>query len=163
MNTKKTRRGLILIHFVFVSITVSHLYELINWKPLSALMELYSSISYTNRNFGFFAPTVNDDFNLKLKAYKKNDKRGHVFSFIMPDSENRIRFSTMLWHFAEGNSASQMDLYARSWAIYCMNRDSTIDKIEVSVYKNNIPMMNECRTGKKISQALYYQTIFNAK
>jgi hypothetical protein len=163
MNTKKFRRFLITIHFLFVGITVSHLYELINWKPISVLMELYSSVSYTNRNFGFFAPTVNDDFNLKIRAFKKDDKIGHNFSFYMPDSENRIRFSTMLWHFAEGNSASQMDLYARSWAIYCMNKDTTIDKVIISVYKNNIPLINQCKMGKRISQALYYKTSFDTK
>jgi len=163
MNRKKVRRFLITTHFLFVCITVSHLYELINWKPMSVLMELYSSVSYTNRNFGFFAPTVNDDFNLKIRAFRKDDQNGHDFLFYMPDSENRIRFSTMLWHFAEGNSPSQMDLYARSWAIYCMNKDSTIHKVVVSVYKNNIPMMNQCRIGKKISQALYYQTSFDTK
>lgn len=159
---KKTYRTFIVVHFLIVILTVSHLYELVNWNPVKSLFEIYSSFTYTNRNFGFFAPTVNDDFSIDLIAFKNNQKIGQKILFNESNSENKIRLSTMLWHFAEGNSNSQMDLYARSWAIYCMNKDSLITSVKVSVYKNNIPTMKDFRLGKQISKTLYYQTTIYA-
>ena len=163
---KKTIRIVIIIHFLFVLLTVSHVYELIKYPPLSELMEIYSSFTYTNRNFGFFAPTVNEDFTLSTIVFKHNDSIGQKLSFYLPNSENKIRFTTMLWHFSEGNSDAQMDLYARSWAIYYMNKDNNnnaIDSLVISVYKNFIPSMEEYRIGKRIEQNLYYQTTIYAK
>lgn len=160
---KRIRRTAIIIHFLIVIITVSHLYEVIHWRPLSSLMEAYSSVTYTNRNFGFFAPTVNEDFNLNLRVFKNNDSIGHNFLFPVPNTENKIRFSTMLWHFTEGNSDSQMDLYAKSWGVYCMNMDNTITKVRISVSKNYIPTMSEYNEGKRISQNLYYQTTIDGR
>ena len=126
-------------------------------------MEIYSSFTYTNRNFGFFAPTVNEDYSLSAIAFKQNDSIGQNLSFYLPNSENKIRFTTMLWHFSEGNSDSQMDLYARSWGVYYMNKDSTVKRVLISVYKNFIPSMEEYRKGKRIEQNLYYQTTIYAK
>lgn len=150
------------MHFFIVVLTVSHLYELVNWKPMTSLFEIYSSFTYTNRNFGFFAPTVNDDFSIDLIVFKNNQKTGKKFLFNVPNTENKIRFSTMLWHFAEGNSNSQMDLYARSWAVYCMNKDKSITSVKINVYKNNIPTMEDFRLDKKVSKNLYYQTTIYA-
>ncbi len=159
---KKVKRTLIVLHFLAVIITVSHLYEMINWSPLTLMMEIYSSLTYTNRNFGFFAPTVNDDFSLDIIAYRNNEKNGHKFLFNIENTENKIRYATMLWHFAEGNSSSQMDLYAKSWGVYCMNKDNAITSILITIYKNKIPTMEDYRLGKRLSQELYYQTTIYA-
>jgi hypothetical protein len=159
----KLFRPLFLVHFAFVAITVSHLYELLNCNPLSSLINLYSSYTYTNRNFGFFAPTVNDDYELSLRAYKKQDPFGHEVVIHAADTENRIRFLTMLWHFSEGNSKSQMDLFARSWGLYCMNTDSTVNQVVISVYKHLVPSMAAYSKGERISKILYYQTTIYAK
>jgi hypothetical protein len=127
-------------------------------------MEIYSSISYTNRQFGFFAPTVNDDFTLSLRVFKNtSDTVGDQFYLTGSNSEKRIRLSTMLWHFAEGNNNVQMDLYARSWGVYCMNNNKAINKVIISIYKNYIPTMSEYEKGRKPNQTLYYQTTIEAE
>lgn len=152
-----------MIHFGFVLLTVSHLYEVINCNPLSEITNLYSSYTYTNRNFGFFAPTVNEDYALTLKTFQTNDTVGHVVVLNQPNAENKIRYLTMLWHFTEGNSKSQMDLFARSWGLYCMNTDSTVNEVLISVYKHEVPTMEQFRQGKRITKKLYYQTTIYAK
>lgn len=161
MNNLK--RILILIHFGLVFITVTHLFELINWNQLSSVVGLYSSYTYANRNFGFFAPTVNEDYVLNLKVYQKNDSVGHPFLLNQPNLESKIRYLTMLWHFSEGNSKSQMDLFARSWGLYCMNTDSSVNQVLITVRKNIIPTMKQFREGKRVTKNLYYQTTIYAK
>jgi hypothetical protein len=161
LNT--TKRILFLVHFGFVLITVSKLYELINWNPLSSIVSLYSAYTYTNRDFGFFAPTVNDDYVLNLKVYKNNDTTGHSISLDQQNSENRIRYLTMLWHFSEGNSKSQMDLFARSWGLYCMNTDTAVRQVLITVDKHVIPTMEQFRKGECVSTVPYYQTTIYAK
>lgn len=159
----KTLRLLFVIHFAFAAVTVSHLYELIHCPPVNSLINLYSSYTYTNRNFGFFAPTVNDDYELSLRAFNAQDTLGHEVSLNASDTENRIRFLTMLWHFSEGNSKSQMDLFARSWGLYCMNNDSTVNQVLIAVYKHEVPAMTAYKNGERISKNLYYQTTIYAK
>lgn len=156
------KRFLIIIHFLIVIVTVSHLYEIINWKPLSDSMDIYSSITYTNRNFGFFAPTVNEDFQVTFDMFKENDTIGYKFFLNEANVETKIRFSTMLWHFAEWNEDSQMDLYGRSWGVFCMNNDTAINKVIITVFKNYLPSMSEYRSGKRINSLLYYQTTLDA-
>jgi len=159
----KPVRILFLIHFAFVIITVSHIYELIHFQPVNSLINLYSSYTYTNRNFGFFAPTVNDDYELSLRAFKEKDTVGHQVALHAADRENRIRFLTMLWHFSEGISISQMELFVESWGLYCMNTDSAVSQVLISVYKHEVPTMEGYRRGERISKKLYYQTTIYAK
>jgi len=154
---------LLLLHFSLVFITVSHLFELINWNPLSDIIGIYSSYSYANRNFGFFAPTVNEDYVLRLKTFAKNDTTGRNFPLYQPDTENKIRYLTMLWHFTEDNSTSQMDLYSRSWGLYCMNSNSTVQEVKISLSKNKVPSMKQYRAGERVTNSLYYQTTIYAK
>lgn len=146
-----------LAHFGLVIFTVSHLYQKINWSPLRGTVEVYSSLSYTNRCFGFFAPTVNDDYVLSLQTVSRDGSTGQR---VIPihNGEERIRYCTMLWHFAEGEQESRMSLFARSWGLYCFNQDSLVTRVNVKLERNHIPTMAEYRAGARITQDFYYST-----
>lgn len=163
MKNKLIRIGLI-IHFLIVVLTVSQLYKPIKQRWLDQILFTYSSFSYANRDFGFFAPTVNDDMYLTVQAYQGDkDSVGYRFETPVSNTENKIRYLTMLWHFGEGLDHHRMDLYARSWAVYCMNKDTSITKVLITVNQNHIPTMKEYREGQRISSNLYYQTSFYAQ
>lgn len=164
-HMKKTiiRIGLI-VHFLIVVLTVSQLYKPIKQRWLDQVLFSYSAFSYANRDFGFFAPTVNDDMYLTVQAYQGDtDTIGYRFETPVSNTENKIRYLTMLWHFGEGLDDRRMDLYARSWSVYCMNKDTSITKVLITVHQNNIPTMKEYRQGQRISSNLYYQTSFYAQ
>lgn len=164
MNIIHFKRISLVLHFLFVIVTVSQIYKLIDSKPLDDVLNIYSSFTYANRDFGFFSPTVNDDMFMNIQAYQgENDTAGYHFETPFSNDENKIRYLTMLWHFGEGLNATRMDLYARSWSVYCMNRDTTITKVLITINQNHIPTMGEYRNGKSITNDMYYQTTFYAK
>jgi hypothetical protein len=164
MKRKKIIRIALVLHFSFVIITISQVYKIINVQPLEDVLNIYSSFSYANRDFGFFAPTVNDDMFLTMQAYQgEKDTIGYRFETPYTNDENKIRYLTMLWHFGEGLHHTRMDLYARSWAVYCMNKDTSVSKVLITVNQNHIPTMDEYRKGERISHDMYYQTSFYAK
>ena len=165
MHMKKTIiRIALVIHFLIVVLTISQLYKPMKIRWLDQVLFTYSSFSYANRDFGFFAPTVNDDMFLTIRAFQgDHDTVGYLFKTPVSNTENKIRYLTMLWHFGEGLDDHRMDLYARSWAVYSMNKDTSITKVLISVNQNNIPTMKEYREGQRVSNNLYYQTSFYAQ
>jgi hypothetical protein len=164
MTSIPIRRFALLVHFSIVFLTVSQLYKKIDSTVLNGVLNVYSAFSYTNRDFGFFSPTVNDDMSLQLQAFRGDtDTAGYRFETPVSNTENKIRYLTMLWHFAEGLDTSRMDLYARSWAVYCMNKDPLVTRVLITMNQNHIPHMAQYRKGARLSHSLYYQTTFYAK
>ena len=90
MKRKKIIRIALVLHFSFVIITISQVYKIINFQPLEDVLNIYSSFSYANRDFGFFAPTVNDDMFLTMQAYQgEKDTIGYRFETPYTNDENK--------------------------------------------------------------------------
>jgi hypothetical protein len=159
---KITRRLLICFHFLIVIIAVSHLDTMINWQPVLNLMQVYSSFNSTNKGFGFFSPNVSDDYQLNLKAFKSKDTTGRVFILPGTNAETRVRYESLLWSFAQ-QTPDIMDLYARSWGVYCMNQDTSVNKVVVSIFRDQIPAMSAYKKGSRVTKKLYYQSTLNAR
>jgi len=159
---KITRRLLVSFHFLIVIITVFHLNAMINWQPVLNLMQVYSSLNSTNTGFGFFSPDIGDDYQLNLKVYKRKDTTGRVFILPGTNTETRLRYEGLLWGFAR-EKPDIMDLYARSWGVYCMNRDTAVNKVVVSIFSDQIPAMAAYKKGARVTEKLYYQSTLNAK
>lgn len=159
---KITRRLLISFHFLIVIIAVSHLDTLVNWQPVLNLMQVYSSFNSTNRGFGFFSPDVSDGYELNLKVFKRNDITGRVFVLPGANAETRLRYESLLWGFAQ-ETPGVMDLYARSWGVYCMNQDTSINKVVVSIFSDQIPTMLAYKKGSRVTKKLYYESTLNAR
>lgn len=70
----------------------------------------------------------------------------------------RTRLYSLTGHFAEDNDQSTMDLFARSWALKCLNQYPDMRKVNVVVLQNNIPSIREYAQGKRITQDTIYTT-----
>jgi len=159
---KIARRLLICFHFLIVIMAVSHLDTAINWKPVLNLMQVYCSFNSTNKGFGFFSPDIADDYQLNLKAFKSKDTIGRVFALPGTNTESRLRYECLLWGFSR-ETPDIMDLYARSWGIYCMNQDTSINKVVVSIFSDQIPPIAAYKKGARVTKKLYYQSTLNVK
>jgi hypothetical protein len=163
------------IHFFFVIAVATHLDEWIQSQsllvPIAVLNDYYSTITFTNRNFGFFAPDVTSDWNILLvltdsRGQKRtylplNDKARKIkpkSSFATSNQEMNVKMYSMLGHF--GRSRDMMDLFARSWALKAMNENPDVTQVDIEVTQNYIPTMNEYRQGKRIYSEFLYRTTF---
>ena len=154
----------IALHFSMILIVVAHLDE---WmaktqacKPALAIISRYSIITFANRNFGFFAPSVSPDWNLQITTVTKLAER-HNCRFPLPSREMEVKMYSMLGHFSEDKDT--MNLFARSWAVYAMNHDLEAVKVEINVTRNYIPSMSEYRKGRRIEKRPWYRTTFELK
>jgi hypothetical protein len=150
------------LHFFFVLSVVTHLHDWMEHNrflfPIATLTNYYSAITFSNRNFGFFAPDVTADWNLSIIM---TDTKGQQrpFSFVIPNSEMRVKRYSLLGHFAETNTS--MDLFSRSWAIKAMNLNPDVVKVDVVVTQNYIPTMKEWARGRRIVPQHFYRTTFD--
>lgn len=155
---KILRRSVIFFHLVIVLFTVTHSHEWLKSPLVDAAVNVYSSVTYTNRCFGFFSPTVNDDLDVQFKVYRDTSTTYHLESLPQQNSETRMRVRTMYCHFAEDIEPSIMNLYARSWGLFFINSDTTIKKVDIVVMQNRIPSMDEYLKGFRIYQDSFYIT-----
>jgi hypothetical protein len=151
------------IHFFLILTVVTHLDEWMGQfsalNLISALDNYYSAVTFTNRNFGFFAPEVTSDWNVQLFL---TDRLGHkrTYSFNLENREMKVKMYSMLGHF--GDSEDTMDLFARSWALKAINENPGVTQVDIEVKQNYIPSMAEYRQGKRITANLLYRTTFDA-
>lgn len=162
MTRRRIVAAAIAIHFFFLLNVVTHLHD---WTaghpqllPVAALTSYYSAITFSNRNFGFFAPQVTGDWNLSMTMTDVHGRQ-RPFSFATPNSEMRVKLYSLLGHFTESDTA--MDLFARSWALKAMNENRDVRRVDVVVTQNYIPTMKEWRDGKRIEPYLFYRTTFD--
>lgn len=151
------------LHFLLIMMVVTHLEEWIKqWpllSPITVLNDYYSAITFANRNFGFFAPSVTSDWNIHLVLSNKlKAKRNYIFN--LHSHEMKLKVYSMSGHFGQNNDT--MDLFARSWALKAMNEHPDVIQVDVEVTENNIPTMEEYRQGKRITADLLYRTTFDA-
>lgn len=151
-------------HFFFVISVASHLHDWMGKKPilgvLTAATEYYSAITFSNRNFGFFAPAVTSDWNVQLTMVDGNGN-SRPYSFSLPNREMKVKMYSMSGHFAEGDTS--MDLFARAWALKAINENPGIVRVHVEITQNYIPTMEEYRRGRRIEVQPFYRTTFDLR
>jgi hypothetical protein len=150
------------LHLFFIISVASHLHNWLAKKPglriIAGLEDYYSAITFANRNFGFFAPEVTADWNVHLTMMDASgNTRPYVFR--MPNREMEVRMYSMIGHFGETETSS--DLFARSWALKAINENPDIREVHVEVTQNAIPTMKEYRNGRRIEPKFLYRTTFN--
>jgi len=154
----------IALHFFFIISVASHLH---NWmakrtglRVIAGLEDYYSAITFNNRNFGFFAPDVTADWNVRVTMV---DGAGNTrpYAFQVPNREMNVRMYSMIGHFSESETTN--DLFARSWALKAMNENPDIVEVRVEVTQNIIPTMQEYRRGRRIEPKFLYRTTFNLR
>ena len=152
------------LHFAMILFVVFHLDDRMvkkpAWRPVVSLSSLYSTVTFANRNFGFFAPSVTPDWNLQITAVNDSGHRWR-YSLRTPSREMQVKMYSMLGHFAEDNDT--MDLFARSWAVHAMNDEPMIIRVDIDVTRNSIPSMSDYRNGKRTRPEPFYSTTFDAK
>lgn len=149
-------RILIIIHFFFILLTVTHLHKFINNPIVLGVNDAYSAFTYTNRCFGFFAPEVGNDLVIRMNM--SNKKQSLQYHIRRDNFEMRTRLYSLAGHFAEDNQQSTMDLFARSWGLKCLNEYPEMEKVNIVVLQNNIPTMSQYVQGKHITQDTIYST-----
>lgn len=158
---KYVYRTLIIAHFSFVILTVSHLYTYIKNPVVSALNEMYSAITYSNRCFGFFAPDVGSDLVVDMKMSDGN--RSLPYSLLKNNFEVKTRIYSLGGNFAQGNHRPTMDLFAQSWGLKCLNENPGMKKVTVLVLSNVIPDIKSFSKGARITQDSVYITDVEVK
>lgn len=149
-------RILIVIHFIFVFLTISHLHKYIDIPVFIAANDVYSSLTYTNRCFGFFAPEVGNDLIIHMTM--SNKIKSLPFEIPRDNFEMRTRLYSLSGNFAADNDINTMDLFARSWGLKCLNQYPDMTKVKVVVLQNNIPLIHDYANGKRITQDTIYST-----
>ena len=160
LKIKNFRRALIIFHFIIVVIGVAHFNNRLHWKPLINFTNTYYFISYTNKSFAFFSNGIKNDYRLKLQLSRKKDTSQRVFKLPGDNNEVNIRYKVMLWNFSAQTPATKY-LYARSWADYCIQKDSDLSKVTVTVYENQLPTLKAYSQGRRLSSKGYYNASFN--
>lgn len=154
----------ITFHFATILVVVTHLNELLvktDWGgPVMGVSNIYSQTTFSNRNFGFFAPGVTPDWNLHITTV---DEQGvpRQFELPAPSREMQVKHYSMVGHAVENDDT--MDLFARSWAVYAMNHTPEAVSVEVLITRNTIPSMAEYRDGQRIASHQIYRTTFELR
>ena len=159
LKIKNFRRVLIIFHFIIVIIGIAHFNNRLHWKPLINFTDAYYFISYTNKSFGFFSNGIKNDYRLKLQLAKK-DTNQHVFALPGDNNEVNIRYKVMLWNFSAQTPTTKYQ-YARSWADYCIQNDSDLNKVTVTVYESQLPDIRAYSRGSRLGSKCYYNASFN--
>lgn len=156
----------IVLHFTLILLVVTHAEEWIRKRPevpfrlLVALIDADSTITFTDRNFGFFAPDVTSDWNVAITMTDEEGRQSPIH-FRTPNREMKVRTYSMCGHFAE--TSDNMDLFARSWAVKAMNENPDIVRVDVEVTQNDVPTMAGWRQGKRIEPQPLYRTTFTLR
>ncbi len=148
-------------HFLFILCEVTHLTGWMartgSFRTFLALGEYYGALTFANRNFGFFAPEVTPDWNLRMTTTDEHGTR-ETFALTPTGREMEVKMYSMLGRFSESDDT--MDLYARSWSVYAMNHVEDARKVEIEVTRNVLPSMAEYRAGARVSAQNFYRTVY---
>ena len=147
------------LHFFLIIAVVTHVETYFGKHtvllPFRWLVDYYSAVTFANRNFGFFAPKVTADWNLRMTITGR-DGASRPYNFRIPNNEMQVRMYSMMGHF--GQSDAHMDLFARSWGVKAMNENAGVERVDVEVTQNQIPTMKEYREGLRIHPEFLYST-----
>ena len=152
------------VHFAFVFSVVTHAHDFMlhhaGFAIVTGLTEYYSAVTFANRNFGFFAPSVTSDWNVSIVARGRNMQPRETF-FRASNREMAVKMYSLAGHFAE--TPDTMNLFARSWAVRVMNEQQAADRVDIVVTQNRIPTMAEYRRGVRITAEPFYRTTFTLR
>lgn len=157
----------IFLHFAFLISDVTHLTNLLNRREKlteSSVLRLwnsaadyYGSLTFSNRNFGFFAPKITSDWVVEMALSDATGRQSeHQFEILSKEME--FKAYAMLGHFAA--SDSRMDLLSRFWSARAMQSVPGTRKVEVKVSRRVLPSMAEHRAGKRVHKEQFYRTVF---
>lgn len=148
-------------HFLLILGEVSHMTGLMartgRFRNFLVLSEYYSAVTFANRNFGFFSPSVTPDWNIHMTTTDGSGDK-EEYSFSRAGREMEVKTYSMLGRFSENDDT--MDLFARSWAVYAMNDVPETHKVEIEVTRNTIPSMAAYRQGARVGEQAFYRTVF---
>jgi hypothetical protein len=151
-------------HFFLIFSVVTHLNEWIGryrWlSPISIAIDYYAEVTFANRNFGFFAPSVTDDWSLDIRVTDTTG-RERPYSLVQPNREMELKLYSMIGHSSESEDLA--DLFARSWALKAVNENPDVYRVDVVINQNRIPTMAQYRSGLRMGQEPYYRTAFILK
>jgi hypothetical protein len=150
-------RCLVVIHLLVVVITVCHQHEKLG-NIYSGLNDLYSAYTNTNRCFGFFAPEVYSDLTPKIIMHNTGTQQNSLYHFANPNFESRVRLYSLMGHFGENNDTTQMNLFSRSWGLKAFNDYPEVKTVDVVIYRNMIPTMQEYNKGKRLYLDFFFST-----
>ena len=152
------------LHFAMILVVVTHLNEIVTGLPVArpalAASDLYSQVTFSNRNFGFFAPSVTPDWNVDITTVTAKGER-RAFKLPCPNREMEVRLYSMVGHFTQDDDT--MDLFARSWAVYAMNHVDDAVRVDIAISRNIIPSMRQHRDGVRIDSVPMYRTTFELR
>ncbi len=148
-------------HFLLILAEVTHLTGWMarsgSFRTFLAVSEYYSAVTFANRNFGFFAPAVTPDWNLRMTTTSGSGAQ-QEFALTPEGREMEVKMYSMLGRFSESDDT--MDLFARSWSVYAMNHVQDARKVQIEVTRNVIPSMPEYRKGARVSAQNFYRTVY---
>lgn len=157
----------VVLHFAFVLSDVTHLTDFLNrrakvsdnivYKIWNTAADYYGSLTFANRNFGFFAPKISADWAVQVTLADAAGQESE-YRFELPSAEMEFKAYAMLGHFAA--SDSRMDLLSRFWSARAMRHAPGTRKVEVQVSRRVLPSMEEYRGGARVRKEQFYRTTF---
>jgi hypothetical protein len=140
------------VHFLLIVAQVTGL-EL-GARPVAAY---YRALTFANRNFRFFAPTVAPDRVLRIEVIDRSGA-ARPYRFDVAGRELELRMQAMLDRFSESPEA--MHTYARSWAALVFRADPRLSRVIIEVTQNVLPSLPEYRAGARLRVEPVFRSSF---
>jgi hypothetical protein len=153
--------GFILFHVVALIITAAKITPLIPrnqvTRPYIHLVTLYSKLTLNNQRFAFFAPYIPTWPTVTIQC---NDSAGRVFQykFPIPNREVEVRYNKMVRNYSK---PKVRELLFRSWANYIKRQHPSLKKIDIQLWVNDSPTMENYRKGARKSRNLLHAASYS--
>lgn len=153
--------SLIAIHFILIVNVATHLQDWMTsrkiLKPVTDSSNYYGTVTFTNRYFGFFAPTVASDWVVHLVLTNGAGQK-QAETMQVTTREMQIKMYSMV---GQSLSGPGLDACAKSWALRAARESKDIRRVEVDVSQNEIPTMEQFRDGERVQSQLVYKNTIN--
>jgi hypothetical protein len=150
-------KGFIVFHLSMIFLAITHLNGVFSkvslLKPYTYIATYYQKITYCNRRFPFFAPSIGTQLISEVICTDKNN-RVFLFKFPLPNRELELRYNNSHKFFLKEPLRSRI---VKSWARYIKARNEDVRKAEIRVYNIDMPTMEEYRKGLRKTTNLYYK------
>lgn len=152
----------IAFHFLVVILSITHIQERLCEKSavIDTILSFYSQASYAVIAYPFFAPKMEDGYEVYFDLYQDEVFIKRI-GLPMENQEVRVMMNSLEHNF-DVSEATQ-DLYARSWALYLLNKYPTISMIKIQLFRVAYPTMSEFKQGHRLTQKPHYQTTIKLK
>jgi hypothetical protein len=126
-------------------------------RPLLHLVTLYAKLTLNNQRFTFFAPFVPTWPTLSIVCTDKSGKK-RAYKFPIPNREVEVRYNKMIRNYTSADLRPEL---FRSWASYIKATNPDVAGIEISLWENDTPTMENYRNGARQSVKLLYKEAFS--